>query len=73
MRIDKNKLQELSMMDDARLWETIRELAAGHGISIPEKAPASSEMQKLRSLMQSDKINPLLAMRILKSIKGGHR
>lgn len=71
MKIDKNKLKELSALDDASLWSQVRTIASGHGIVLPEKVPPRSELEKLRAIMLSDKINPLTAMRMLNSIKRG--
>ena len=69
MKIDKNKLKELSELDDNSLWRQIRSIASGHGITLPETAPPHSELEKLRAILLSDKINPLTAMRMLNSIK----
>ena len=71
MKIDKNKLKELSILDDAALWQQVRNMASVHGIALPEKAPPHSELEKLRAIMISDKINPMTAMRMLNSIKRG--
>lgn len=73
MKIDKSKLKELSALNDAELWKKIREIAKGHGINLPESVPPAEEMAKLRSLMLSDTINPLMAMRVLSKIKKGER
>ena len=73
MKLDKNKLKELSLLDDTSLWNQIRSIASGHGISLPEKVPSHSELEKLRAIMLSDTINPLTAMRMLNSIKRGRK
>ena len=71
MKIDRDKIKELSALDDVSLWKKLKEIANAKGVSLPEKAPSHSELEKLRVIMLSDKINPIMAMRILNEIKRG--
>ena len=41
----------LSKMNDRELWEQIRIIAKGHGISLPDKAPTHEELEKVRGLI----------------------
>ncbi len=70
MKIDKEKLAELSGKSDSELWQVINEIAAKHGYDLPKNTPKKSEMDKIRAIMGSaDKINMREAMRILQEYK----
>jgi hypothetical protein len=66
MKIDKNKLAALAALSDEELWKTIRSIGEKNGFSLPEKAPGSSELQKLRSAMtDADRMNTVAALKLL--------
>ena len=69
MRIDKEKLNRLSSLDDDGLWREIVTMAQGLGFKLPQNTPSSSDMQKLRSAVNSEKINMKDAVRLLKTYK----
>ena len=69
MRIDKEKMNKLMALDDAALWAEIVRMAKGFGFNISENAPKSEDMQKIRSMLDADKINPYSAMKIIQSYK----
>ena len=69
MRIDREKLKRLTELDDNALWAEIVGMAKSMGFSIVEKVPNSEDMQKIRSLLDADKINPYSAMKIMKNYK----
>ncbi len=70
MKIDKEKLMELSGKSDAELWRVISEIAGKHGYALPKNTPEKSEMDKIRAIMgNADKINMREAMRILQEYK----
>jgi hypothetical protein len=70
MKIDKEKLMELSKKSDGELWSAIGEIAARHGYSLPKASPPKAEMDKIRAIMgNADKINMRDAMRILQEYK----
>ena len=71
MRLDRNKIKEIASLDDTELWKTIKDMALRQGISLPEKVPQHNELEKLRVIMLSDKINPIVAMKLLNDIKRG--
>lgn len=65
MKIDKNKLAALAALPDEELWKTIRTIAEGNGISLPEKAPVG-DIQKIRTAMtDADRINTVAALKLL--------
>ena len=70
MKLDKEKLAELSQKSDGELWEIISDVAAKHGYTLPKGTPQKAEMEKIRAIMGSaDKINMREAMRILQEYK----
>ena len=72
MKIDKSKLDAMSALSDEELWKKIREIAGEKGIKMPENAPSSAELSKVRSaLSEADKLNLPKAMRIVNNLKRG--
>jgi hypothetical protein len=69
MRIDRERLNALSSLDDAALWLEITKMARGIGLNLPSGVPKSEDMRKIRSLLSEGKINPMQAMKILSSYK----
>ena len=69
MRIDREKLKKLMELNDDALWAEIVKMAKSMGFSIVENVPNSEDMQKIRSLLDADKINPYSAMKIMKNYK----
>lgn len=70
MKIDKEKLRELSEKSDAELWQTISGIAAKHGYSLPSNTPTEAEMNKIRSILGgADKLNMREAMRLMQEYK----
>ena len=74
MKIDKTKLDAMLMLSDEQLWEEIRSVAKAKGINMPEKAPNSAELNKVRSaLADADKLNLPTAMRLINDLKRGDK
>lgn len=72
MRVDKEKLAAMLEKDDEALWGEVRRIAKSHGFTLPEAAPPSSEMAKLRATVgDGSKINLGDAARIINSYKRG--
>lgn len=72
MKIDKSKLEAMSLLSDEELWREIRTVAASHGIRMPEKTPGRDELNKVRTaLSDADKLNLASAMKIVNSLKKG--
>jgi len=70
MKIDKDKLRELSEKNDAELWSVISGIAAKHGYSLPKSTPSKADMDKIRGIMGSpDKFNMREAMRLMNEYK----
>lgn len=70
MKIDKEKLRELSEKSDTELWCVISEIAAKHGYNLPRKTPDKAEMDKIRNVLgNTDKINMREAMRLMQEYK----
>ena len=44
-------------------------MARGFGFSINERTPGREDMQKIRDMLNADKINPYSAMKIMQSYK----
>lgn len=71
MKIDKQKMQQLAALSDAELWKNIRSVAASKGLSLPEKTPSHTELEKVRAVMLSDKVSIAGAMRIINEVRKG--
>lgn len=69
MRIDRERLNALSSLDDGALWLEITKMAKGVGLNLPDSTPKSEDMRKIRSLLSEGKINPMQAMKILSSYR----
>ncbi|MBR2343233.1 MAG: hypothetical protein IKA64_03170 [Clostridia bacterium] len=72
MRINTEKLAALTALPDEKMWAQIREIASGHGISLPEKCPDSKTMSDIRSAASGGaKINLAEAIRVINRYKKG--
>ena len=72
MKIDKAKLEAMSALSDEELWKQIKSAAASKGINMPEKAPRTEELNKVRqALSDADKLNLSSAMRLINDLKKG--
>ena len=72
MKIDKQKLAEVVALPDKELWEMIRQLAASHGITLPERVPPHAELEKVRSaLSHGASPNIAEAIRVVNSYRKG--
>lgn len=74
MKIDKEKLDALVAMPDDELWGQIRSIAMSHGIKLPEKTPAHSEMEKMRAAANSGaKLNLAQAVKVINDYRKGEK
>ena len=70
MKFNKEEMKRLGTLPDRELWESLKGIAHSHGYSLPEKMPASADMEKLRrALVGIDKINLTEAAKILQGYK----
>ena len=53
MKLDKDKIEALSKMNDDELFDFVRKTAAKNGISMPDRKPTESEMASLRELLSN--------------------
>lgn len=74
MRIDKAKLEALAALPDDRLWAAVRQLAASHGLSLPEGTPPHEELERLRTMAkEADRLSLRDAMRLINAYRRGSR
>lgn len=69
MRFNKSQLEQLAALPDDKLWEEVVKIAAGFGYSLPHTTPSHQELEKMRSIVRSDKINPSEALRMVNQYK----
>ena len=69
MRIDKQKIAELSSLSDDNLWAEIVRIGASHGFNMPRAVPPHSELEKLRAAVSGEKMKLGEAMRILQGLR----
>ena len=69
MRINKEQLDALVRLPDDELWQKIRSMAGGYGVTLPSATPSHSEMMQLRSAVNGNKINLSEAMRLLNNYR----
>ena len=53
MKIDKEKLAELSGKSDSELWQVINEIAAKHGYDLPKTHPKNPKWTKFARLWEA--------------------
>ena len=74
MKINKEKLDALCALDDDALWREIRGIAAAYGLSLPERTPPHSELEKMRSAAKDGaRLNLADAMKILNKQRRGNK
>ena len=71
MRFDRSKLEALAALPDDRLWAEIVKIADGFGYSLPKQTPPHSELEKMRDVAKSEKINVSEALKIVNQYKKG--
>lgn len=55
MKLNQEQLKRLSALSDAELEREIRRMAAAKGLSLPQASPAHEDLEKLRTLLTSEK------------------
>ena len=71
MRIDKEQIKAIAALPDDKLWATVVSMAKGYGFSLPEKTPPHEELEKLRSMVNTEKINVGDAVKLLNNYRKG--
>ena len=70
MKVNKEKLERLSALDDSALWSEIRTTAEKFGYILPVEIPPKKDMEKLRSIMRNaDGISPMELLRLMAAFK----
>ena len=69
MRFDREKLEALASLPDDKLWAEVLKIADSYGYSLPRQTPSHEDLEKMRSIARSDKINVAEAMRLVKQYK----
>ncbi len=70
MRVNKEELKRLASQSDEELWQSISEIAKGHGINLPLNSPDKAELDKIRRAMLGvEKISLTEAMKIVNKYK----
>ena len=70
MKINKEKIKELTALEDDRLWQVITQTAQKYGYSLPAEAPSKKEMAKLRNIMnEAEKISAKDILKLMTSFK----
>ena len=74
MKFNRDKLNEIAKMDDRELWSTVKDIAKRYGITLPDQAPSSRDMARLRATMTgAEKISLKDAAQILDKYRRGTR
>lgn len=73
MKIDRQKIAELSALPDRELWAEIVRIGAAHGFNMPKEVPPHSELEKLRAAVSGDKMKMGDALRILQGFRRNGR
>lgn len=71
MRINKEELSRIAALEDDELWKTVVKMADSYGFKLPEKTPAHSELEKLRSAVNGTKLNLSDALKLLNNYRKG--
>lgn len=54
MKLDQRLIAELTAMSDDELWRTIRTMAGGKGIRLPEATPPHETLEQLRGAVRGN-------------------
>ncbi|MBP3606531.1 MAG: hypothetical protein J6J66_08055 [Clostridia bacterium] len=54
MKLDPQKLKQLSALSDTELESEIRRMAAEKGLKLPATSPSHEDLEKLRALLSSE-------------------
>ncbi len=71
MRFDKRQLEALAALPDDELWREVVKIASSYGYSLPTTTPSHENLEKMRSVVREQKINPSEAIRLLNQYKKG--
>lgn len=71
MKINKEELERIAALGDDELWQTVVKMAGSYGFKLPEKTPEHSELEKLRSAVNGNKLNLTDAVKLLNSYRKG--
>ncbi len=69
MKFDRAKLEALAALPDDKLWAEVLKIADSFGYSLPKQTPPHSDLQKMRDMVKSDRINVSEAMRLVNKYK----
>ena len=69
MRFDKSQLEALAALPDDKLWAEVVKIAANYGYSLPTATPSHENIEKMRSVVSNNKINPTDAIKLLNQYK----
>ena len=70
MKVNKEQMQRLASKPDNELWAEIVSMAKSHGYTLPEEAPKSEDIERIRRAMLGfEKISLTDAAKILGTYK----
>ena len=69
MKLNQDIVKRLQGLDDRALWQEIRTMARGYGLSLPDVTPASSDLMKVRRALDIGEISTTEAMRLVNAYK----
>ncbi len=70
MKLDEQKIKELTALPDDELWRSIREMLAQHGMRLPDRQPSHEDMMRLRAAFSGAKgINPIEGARLMREYR----
>jgi hypothetical protein len=73
MKLNKSITDRLKNLTDDELWAEIRKMAAGYGLSLPDRTPSAGDLAKVRDALNIGEVNMTDAMRIVNEYKRGKR
>ena len=71
MKFNREQLDALIALPDDKLWEEVVKIAKNYGLTLPDKTPEHAEIEKMRELARSPKINTIEALRMVNKYKKG--
>lgn len=69
MKLNQDIVKRLQGLDDRALWQEIRMMARGYGLSLPDVTPTSSDLMKVRRALDIGEISTTEAMRLVNEYK----
>ncbi len=71
MKFSHEEIEALAALPDDQLWAKVQSIAKTYGLTLPDKTPSHTELEKLRQIALGGKISMPEAMYLINKYKKG--